>query len=352
MKRLLLYKILMLLTIVGGVACSTNTTSEGVKSSVIGIYVYDISDADLSMRATPLQSVSDLTEFRVFAYDEDGAAYINNLQAIYSDFVWGFSPEQYWTSGSLNFICYAPSSSDSNGMSVASLGDNNLTISYLTPTDVTLQPDIVVATPVECVEDGGVVEIEFSHKLSGVALKIAGDSSVEVTSVTISGVHDSSTLSLDNDTYSWATPTTSTSGLSYAMGLIDVASPQSSDEYTTVTAEDGYLMMLPQEIPTSATFTIAAKNSEGETVESVYSFGEGAEWVEGNIYIYSLLFEEQGEAIVFVDIEVIPWNEYIIDGDMLGGAATPESDDSDGVLILPSQISVSGWKPNESTDLN
>ncbi len=359
MKRLFTHSVVMMLALASGVACSKRSVSSEQGESHIDFYVYDIADADFTSRATPLLDASKLTEFKVYAYTQSGFTYIDNLSAKYdaTNFTWGFTPNRYWPSESLNFICYSPVSSDQNGMVVESEANNDLTIQYTAPVDVTLQPDILTAAPVEAVEDDGEVDIKFAHKLSGIALKVTGDTTIELTDVTIAGVNNSSTLSLQSDgTYKWAVPTISESGLSYAMGLKDNAVPESATEYNVVTAGDGYLMMLPQTLPASSTITIKVKNSLNETNEIVYSLvndvDTDVEWVEGKIYMYSLLFEEQGEKIEFTNITVIPWNEYVLEGNMVGGEAEPPGSEDSGVLILPSQISVSGWTSNESTDLN
>jgi uncharacterized protein (TIGR02145 family) len=223
-------------------------------------------------RCTPITSESQMTDMGVFAAYTGTSDWSNtatlgkmfNQKLNYSSGsdTWSYptGEEVYWGATTMvdrySFFAYAPFASTSNGIVINSSVTTGVPkLTYTVPTDVTKQPDLMVATKKNMRPTGAKVALDMKHALTSVAFQIKGNGE-KVKAISIQGVRMSGTLAVDSETIAWSSlgaPTTTdfSASLNYDAGKTYYTT--TSTMSTNLIAGDGYLMMIPQ------TLTAAAK---------------------------------------------------------------------------------------------
>jgi len=239
-------------------------------------------------RGTPIDNVSDMTSLGLFCSytnqtqwstipTNNAPGYMFNEQLnLNASGFWEYAgtPVMWWgatypstvpTSGAnaadhYTFFAYAPYETTGNGIAVTSLiTDNGVpTLSYTVPTNVSDQPDLMVAAAMYDIHPTGhPVALQMKHALTAVGFTIVGNGE-QVTGISISGVSTSGTLAMDGNAIAWTglnAPQTTDFSASIAYD------PDGSGGYLTyktatsaassLITGDGYLMMVPQTFDTT-----------------------------------------------------------------------------------------------------
>ncbi len=200
---------------------------------------------------------------------------------------WVYNPPQQWRiepDEKISFFAYAPYATKDNGITIVEESGEMPTIRYKVPRkNNELQPDLMVAIPTfDRVKEQGVVGLTFQHALAAISFSVKGDPSHKVTDVKLRNIVPAATLSLNSSKIKWSdaeTPITR----SYRLGLIGGVTAPSNGDSASITANDGYFMMIPQDI----TEVVIEVTIDGEDDELIYlNFESGSEWVAGAKYNY------------------------------------------------------------------
>jgi hypothetical protein len=263
-------------------------------------------------RGTPITSVSQMTDMGVFASnsgltDWSEEAILDrmyNKELTYSSTTekWNYNTgeEEYWDPESLadrySFFAYAPygtgTGTSGNGITVSgSEGTAGTpTLTYTVPTDVTNQPDLMVAVPQKNLRPSGApVELAMEHALTSVAFQLAGQAD-KVTGLAVKGVKTTGTLTIDGENIVWTgldgdATTDFSASLNYdttgaGAGIYYTAT---EDMSTNLIKSNGYLMMIPQELESGA--KVVVTYSDGTKKE--LAFAEET-WLAGKKVTYNI----------------------------------------------------------------
>ncbi|MFI3331538.1 MAG: leucine-rich repeat protein [Rikenellaceae bacterium] len=325
MRPNLLNKIFSLLLLFGAIVSSCTK------------YEYDtivINDNAMSFTAgVPLDSkatlvtndniASSFTDFGVYAYTLSGddvysADYSSPLMEDQllerSGSSWTYSPTKYWSNSGdyVLFYAYAPYQSTSKGVSSVMSDEGVLTVSYQMPVSVTSQPDITVASVKSQSKSDGVVSLVFGHKLSAISFALNGNPYMKVTSIVIRNIYDSGDFKINAENVSsWANLKVSDN--EYSVGIIDNAVASDTVENAFITSSDGYLMALPQSIPTDAEieFTIQNIYDASQTITRSFSLYSDTPWEENYQYTYALLVSTDDIVFDAFNVIVEPWGDAV-----------------------------------------
>lgn len=254
-------------------------------------------DGDLSSRGTPIANEQQMTDIGVFcAYtgssDWTTAAtpdkmFNNRLVRNSISGKWEYSgPPVGWNAVTGNdrysFFAYAPYTTAQNGIAVQ--GNSSTTgipsITYTIPSDVTIQPDLMLAVPRYNLRPStSMVALQMKHALTCVGFQIKG-SGEQIKSVSISGIYASGSAKLSGDNVVWSNLTLSGASVNYS-ALINfdagknyfTAQPTMS---TNLIAGNGYLMMIPQTLTSNTKLKLTfSDNSTREISLNNQTWGAG-----------------------------------------------------------------------------
>ncbi len=291
---------------------------------------FELSAEAASTKTTLVESAADMVSVGIYcAYtaqslwdDETTFEKMPNTQLTYNSATgaWDYEGDPItWghTSGSdrFSFYGYSPfSSNDENSTNgiVSSIVDGELSIVY----DVTTPVDLMIATPRKDIlpPAGGNVTLSFGHALSAVRFNTTLQTGYEVSSIEIEGVSSSATMSYD---YTDKSPSWGSHGEATAKFTLD-----NSDDLAN---EKSYLIVMPQEIPSTATVTLTTVNSSDSSDTSTYSFsfGESAKWLVGTIYNYSI--SVLSDNTIEFTVSVSSWGEVVDNEEFKFEDGTPDS---------------------------
>ncbi len=216
--------------------------------------------------------------------------------------LWGFT----FLTDMYTFFAYSPFSGDTQGVTPR-IEAGELIIDYVAPTNSEDQPDLMYATPRKDiyaeVDDG--VSLKFHHTLSCVSFGIISVTGEKITNIEISGVVSEGSLSWDyeHNEPTWSLGESKTTSFSVD---VDKDYTPNSETSTQINTEQGYLMMIPQEIPNGAKVTLTIDGSKLVTL----MIPSGSEWEAGFKYNYIIRLHEGSGDFIF-DSEQIS-NCYII----------------------------------------
>ncbi len=194
---------------------------------------------------------------------------------------------QQWDFASLidlyTFMAYSPYG---DGATISpKVVDGALVVEYTVSEDYASQPDLMMAIPRKDIypQAGGVVALEFLHTLSAIGFSVKGLSTQIITDISIRGVVASGEVSVSDDgEVEWSLG--SRSRVRYSAGIASDVEP---NVYTAegLTLDDGYLMMIPQELDrVRVVVTISNADSSTETI----SLDLSGEWESGRVYDYTI----------------------------------------------------------------
>lgn len=206
-------------------------------------------------------------------------------------------------SGSLSVYGFAPTKDAFDKLKTdgsLSLNESDApTLTYIVPTDVTKQVDLMTAyaSPVSSSSQ----ELIFKHALTAVQIKCGTDMLAgKITEVTISGIYGTGSLKIgsENETIGldWKTSTPTTYTISKKIDL-----PASTDENvadkihvageTQIIGKEGdnlTFLLLPQKLPEGAAMTIKFTDAATKTPRTLTGSIAGQTWEAGKIVTYSI----------------------------------------------------------------
>lgn len=296
-------------------SCESDTLVED--ESTGGRYSKDIisispraeDDEELSSRGTPITNVSQMTDIGLFcsytsssdwtASAAPGKMFNTKLVRNSSSGKWEYSgPPVSW--GAVNgndrysFFAYAPYASAQNGIVVqgSSATAGVPSIIYTTPTDVTMQPDLMLATPRYNLRPStSMVALQMKHALTCVGFQIQGNGE-QVKSVSISGISTSGTVKLIGDNVAWTNLNSATTVDYSALINFDTgktyytATPTMS---TNLIAGNGYLMMIPQALTTNTKLKLTFSDNTTRVISL-----NNQTWTAGKKITYNIIITPQG----------------------------------------------------------
>ncbi|MFI3331249.1 MAG: fimbrillin family protein [Rikenellaceae bacterium] len=232
-------------------------------------------------RGTPINYENELSSMAVFAFNQ-GTIYLEDRHLVRVDNMWSFSPREYYPStGELDFIAYSPYANSDNGLEVLQCTDSELILSYSVPSDVALQPDLMISDFASG-SKGEVVNLSLTHTLAAISFSVSGSSDATISSVGVKNISVSGVLSFNGQDFEWQTDDESSdefySGISQNITITDTS--------TSLMQTDGYLMMLPQTLSSDAQLVVTMSTGE----DYVLSFEQGSKWSAGEKYNYELVF--------------------------------------------------------------
>ena len=184
------------------------------------------------------------------------------------------------------WFAVAPWAALGGGATVSTLTNGQAPVlSYTVPAAVSGQHDLMVATPTaaRAIDDNSDIPLAFQHALTGVRIKAPIGASV--TSVTISGVYDSATLSLNASELEWTSLTKSSATPSFTADVSSASVWDTSDTEYQILKDGCIFLMLPQWLPAGAKIAITIDDT---TVEADLS---GHEWKMGKLVTYRVARE-------------------------------------------------------------
>ncbi|MFI3286005.1 MAG: fimbrillin family protein [Rikenellaceae bacterium] len=287
------FKSILIAILVFLISCESSNV-DNIYTSRENISFFISQDSNCT-KGTPIDSVEMLSNIGVFATLTQGLyadAEISEPNLMRNKLVehvgdkWVYKSPQEWTTEPnelISFFAYAPFASDYNGITIVEESDKMPTIRYQVPQENTLQPDLMVAKPAyNRVKDQGAVGLTFRHALAAISFSVKGDASRKITAVTLSNIVAAATLSLDSSDIDWGAPA-KRSDQSYNLGIKEGSTaPGFGGVSSSITASNGYLMMIPQDI-TDVTIEVKVEDE----VESIdLNFESGSEWIAGAKYNY------------------------------------------------------------------
>lgn len=289
--------------ITGLVSCQRDSlleeesTGGNYPKHIISVLPHAENEVDLTSRGTPIVNEQQMTDIGVFCAATGSSDWtasaapgkmFNTRLARHSDSgKWEYidSPIS-WAPGTGNdrysFFAYAPYATAQNGITVqgSSATTGIPSITYTLPTDVTAQPDLMLAVPRYNLRPAtSTVGLQMKHALTCVGFQIKGNGE-QIKSVSLSGIYTSGTAKLSGDAIVWSNLTLPGTAIDYT-ALINfdagknyfTAQPTLS---TNLIAGNGYLMMIPQTLPGNAKLKLTfSDNTTREISLNTQTWGAG-----------------------------------------------------------------------------
>ncbi|MFI3249046.1 MAG: fimbrillin family protein [Rikenellaceae bacterium] len=249
--------------------------------------------------------------------------YDQELTYIKDNDYWSYSPKRYWPSNldeKIKFFAYYPYAEDSKGLISINDSDHtgSPTLTYSVPQLCTDQLDVLVAQTeaINNSDTAAAVPLDMVHALSQISFqaKLAkeGATTVYISGVKILGVKNAGTLDMEQLT--WSVPTDDTedgfesAAILYLGDEVDGKAPEyrkisSTTATTDLTANDGYLLMMPQKDMSAAKAVVTFANIDDGTVtynDITYDLPNIA-WEPNTHYKYIFAFDSQ-TATVTVEV--------------------------------------------------
>ncbi len=252
-------------------------------------------------RGTPNTSSSIGSSFGLLAYrsassatDLSGIApdFINNQQVSTSGSIWKTGTDYYWPDNGdkLSFFAYAPFGN--NNVTIASASSTGMpSITYTANTDVTKQPDLMVAKTLNQTRNttsiAAGVDMSFYHTLTAITFAVGKDMVPGVfKSISIKGAITTATYNLS--TSAWDTSNgTSTGDISITLnGTTGIVINGTAD--VALTSGTSTMMMIPQTFSSGSTAYIEAVFNNGNGDKTLKAPLAGTTWDSGTSIIYKL----------------------------------------------------------------
>lgn len=247
--------------------------------------------------------------------------------------VWEYSPHMFWPEGrKLSFLAYAieknikyATATSEEGVFIRENAENEApTIEYSVPTDVTLQPDLLVTALLNH-EKVNNVTLPMKHALSCVSFCATGPENMRVKNIQLKNIYRRATLELDDPSITWTLDPKSKDNLTVLEPGIESDKPLEEDpKGNYLMTADGYLMMIPQTL-TDATIDVTYQDETNNKKEitTQYTLPTTIVWEPGKKYIYK--FGEDFEEVV-VYYEKYSDGSYGFQWDKAGVSLTPLDD--------------------------
>ncbi len=309
------YRASVLSTFILVVGCSDIDGGSTLSDNVI---VFEDCDFKESVtRGSMTTSFSSGDSFAVFAYTVDsGEAFghssteklmADNTRVTLSDEgVWGYSPSVFWPEWEwdTHFISYSPHVEDSDAVTsaVVNSATSAVTISYSTPTNCSEQSDLIIATTTCSTYDILGVGLSFEHALSAISFQVQGNEYRTLIGVTVKNIYGTADLTYDGSTTQWSWG--SHDNIQDFSAGINSTNPNTDPEVaTTVTTNEGYILAIPQTLPSTAVVEISyCEYGSTEAIAKTLALPDNSVWVKGGQYIYSITLMDN------ITIELSDWS--------------------------------------------
>lgn len=245
---------------------------------------------------------ANIDDFGVFAAINNGAdriaGYMDNEQVTRAN-DWAPAHEYLWPAdATLHITAYSPYTADPADDGIVAIDtndDGNVTLQYVTPSDVTRQPDLLRAAPRDA--SSSPCPLTFDHALTAIRFA-AGTQMIPCTvnSITISGVMSAGTLDIETGLWSQlsdATDFTVEPDIEMTAGDDSQFVPFN----TPVTSGDNTLMLLPQTLADDATITLDITDQKGRQSRLTASIA-GASWQPGTTIVYNLSANPESSSLI------------------------------------------------------
>ncbi|MFI3331539.1 MAG: leucine-rich repeat protein [Rikenellaceae bacterium] len=296
-------------------------------------WAINFSTITLSSKASVTSSALQIEEFGVYAFEQvEGydqtqldmtRPYIDNQKVERLDaYSWTYSPKKYWSYDSqvpLFFFAYTPFVAEDEGLgySITPYVDNeDIVLEVIVPTSSEDQFDLMIARNLSSRLEGE-VDFSFSHQLSKIAFSVSGDSTLVIKGVAIKGVYNKAEMYVDAfELVKWRNYSSTNQYNKYTAKIYENLTPTSSG--TFLTAEDGYLMMLPQSVPSSAELIITVENEFGNESDFTLSLADdnNTNWIENVQYTYQIVVSDSQVKFAQEKVVLDSWDrthEYVFD---------------------------------------
>ncbi|MFI3281202.1 MAG: fimbrillin family protein [Rikenellaceae bacterium] len=196
---------------------------------------------------------------------------------------WGYET----MSDKYTFFAYSPHTKNTQGVTT-NIVDGELIINYQVPTNSADQPDLMYAKPCKDIFPQVItgVPLSFYHVLSSVSFGVTTKTNTKITAIDITGVANQGTLEWN---YTDNTPTWDLGESISEHFSVEVDNyTLDEDNSAQVNTDRGYLMMIPQKLPSGAKVTLTLDNNEVMEL----TIPANSEWVAGNRYHYVINLDE------------------------------------------------------------
>lgn len=252
-------------------------------------------------RGTQITKADGMSSFGVTAF-MDGQKYMDHVEIKKSADSWKPQTDYFWLNGkSLDFYAWYPynSSEGTNGIpSGMTLNQEDFSsISYIVPTDVSKQEDLMFAVNKNASEpkDGKATSLDFKHSLAAVKF-VVGDlpTGTKVTSVALKGVKYKGDLAVTTDDkgevqLAWSNLANETREFT----VVTNKEVKENDTDNAITTEGQTFFMMPQTLPDDAMVEVVVEDEKASkvTLTGLLQDATAAEdaknkWEAGNTYTY------------------------------------------------------------------
>mgnify|MGYP000017146046 CR=1 FL=1 len=262
------------------------------------------SDNPTFTRGTQITKADGMSSFGVTAF-MDGQKYMDHVEIKKSGDSWKPETDYFWLNGkSLDFYAWYPynSAEGTNGIPAGMTlnQDDFSSISYIVPTDVSKQEDLMFAVNKNASEpaDGNATSLVFKHSLAAVKF-VVGDlpTGTKVTSVALKGVQYKGKFAVGTDDkgevqIAWMK---NSSNVTRDFTQATTKEVKENDTDNAITKEDQTFFMMPQTLPDNAKVEVVVENQKGESAtltgalqDATAAVGAKNKWEAGNTYTYSI----------------------------------------------------------------
>ncbi|WP_237072190.1 fimbrillin family protein [Prevotella herbatica] len=252
-------------------------------------------------RGAPYVSANMINSFGVLAYripstatDVSGTApdFINNQQVSTSGSIWKTGADYFWPDNGdkLSFFAYTPFGN--NDVTVASASSTGTpSITYTANTDVTKQPDLMVAKTLNqtrnTISIAAGVDMSFSHALTVITFAVGKDMVPGVfKSLSIKNAITTATYNLSTNTWNTSSGTSTGNMTINLNGTTGITIDGTSD--VALTSGTTTMMMIPQTFASGSTAVIEAVFNNGNGDKTLTASLAGTIWNPGTSIIYKL----------------------------------------------------------------
>ena len=268
------------------------TANEGLAKP---LYLHPLETENTSvMNAMPqtrgvMNESSTVGSFGVSAvYSKDGvnSSLFQNEEATQNGSYWFTSSNATWPlDGSVSFYAYAPYNETSLSLQGSDDFVKNKTIRYTANTDLSKQPDLIVAKSENNTFTSSTankaVGLSFSHALTAITFSISADMTPGmVKSIKVSGVYGQGDYDLSKGKWiSWANPSST-----YDIKQLNI--PVKAGERKPLTGKTSALMMIPQKLGPDANVSMVFNDG---AIDKTVSFSlDSTSWDAGKHITYVL----------------------------------------------------------------
>lgn len=254
-------------------------------------------------RGTQISKADGMSSFGVTAF-LGSQKYMDHVEIKKSADSWKPQTDYFWLNGKpLDFYAWYPynSAEGTNGIpSGMTLNQDNFSsISYIVPTDVSKQEDLMFAVKKNAKEpaDGNATSLDFKHSLAAVKF-VVGDlpTGTKVTSVALKGVKYKGDLAVTTDNkgevqFTWSNLANDTENFTQ----VTDKEVKENDTDNAITKEDQTFFMMPQTLPDDAKVEVVVEDEKGTKVTLTGALQDATaaeqaknKWEAGNTYTYSI----------------------------------------------------------------